>query len=333
MGDFNVWGYLARMGVEVRGPGQEELVEGDRVAGVDKPVILRLEDIEELLHVDYAQFSCQVPGCGLKFSQLHESETHYAAAHRHACSVCRKALPSPHLLEIHIQENHDSFFSCLAEKKASYQCFLPSCTTLFWGAQERHAHAIQIHKFPPDFRFDAVKKKERKKKRGETDKRINGEEKEDCRKNGEGEVSKKESTTSSEKLKSQSAQPTRRPLSLARMGDTAHKRSSMVSLSSLAPGQDPSIPSPGRTSWLSSLDVSQPDSSPMSLTGSGKKSRIPVLRSSSCRVPRNLSFGAGVQRTFVRSKAKHWHQNGEAMDTNVHIDQVDMDQLRSALPI
>ena len=26
-------------------------------------------------------------------------------------------------------------------------------------------------------------------------------------------------------------------------------------------------------------------------------------------------------------------QNGEAMDTNVHIDQVDMDQLRSALPI
>ena len=29
------------MGVEVRGPGQEELVEGDRVAGVDKPVILR----------------------------------------------------------------------------------------------------------------------------------------------------------------------------------------------------------------------------------------------------------------------------------------------------
>ena len=29
------------MGVEVRGPGQEELVEGDRVAGVDRPVILR----------------------------------------------------------------------------------------------------------------------------------------------------------------------------------------------------------------------------------------------------------------------------------------------------
>ena len=27
--------------MEVRGPGQEELVEGDRVAGVDKPVILR----------------------------------------------------------------------------------------------------------------------------------------------------------------------------------------------------------------------------------------------------------------------------------------------------
>ena len=51
-------------------------------------MFFRLEDIEELLHVDYAQFSCQVPGCGLKFSQLHESETHYAAAHRSACHHC-----------------------------------------------------------------------------------------------------------------------------------------------------------------------------------------------------------------------------------------------------
>ena len=67
----------------------------------------------------------------------------------------------------------------------------------------------QVHKFPPDFRFDAVKKRERKKKGGKTEKRINGEEKEEIRKNGEGEMRKKESTTSSEKLKTQSAQQTR----------------------------------------------------------------------------------------------------------------------------
>ena len=41
---------------------------------------------------------------------------------------------------------------------------------------------------------------------------------------------------------------------------------------------------------------------------------------------------------FAPSSVLNFHifflpQNGAAMDTNVHIDQVDMDQLRSALPI
>merc|ERR1711953_841844 len=89
--------------------------------------------------------------------------------------------------------------------------------------------------------------------------------------------------------------------------------------------------------WNSALDVSKSEkvnSSPVSPSAQhqGKKSRIPVLRSSSCRVPRNLSFGAGVQRTFVRPKAKHWHQKSEPMDTGVDIEKVDFDSLRSALP-
>ena len=66
MSNFNVWGYLARwgfqapfretislqsarailwnwlrMGVEVRGPGQDGVEEGDQVAGVNTPIILR----------------------------------------------------------------------------------------------------------------------------------------------------------------------------------------------------------------------------------------------------------------------------------------------------
>jgi len=313
-----VWGYLARMGVEVRGPGQTFMREGDKVAGVDRPVILRMEDIEELLHVDYKQFSCQVPGCGQTFRQLHDSETHYNAVHRHSCSVCKKALPSPHLLELHIQENHDSFFAVLAEKKASYQCFLPTCTILLWTAEERHDHAIQIHKFPPDFRFDTVKKKEKKKKKPSS--------------KSSSSSSFSSSASVQSKPKSQSAQiATRRPLSLARMGDTAAKRSSMISLP--ASGQnDLSAEEPPKQNWVSALDVSQHQDSPTSLIGSGKKSRIPVLRSSSCRVPRNLSFGTGVQRTFIRPKAKHWHQNDESMKTGINIEKMDFEALRSALP-
>ena len=61
---------------------------------------------------------------------------------------------------------------------------------------------IQEHKFPPDFRFDAVKKKERRKK-------VEGEGK----KFKEGEKLKKEPSSissGSEKVKSQSAQPATR---------------------------------------------------------------------------------------------------------------------------
>lgn len=345
MSNFNVWGYLARMGVEVRGPGQEGVEEGDQVAGVNTPVILRIEDLEELLHRDFKQFSCQVTNCGQKFSQLHESETHYNAVHRHSCSVCKKSLPSPHLLELHIQENHDSFFSVLSERSPSYQCFLPSCPETFWGPQERHAHAIEVHKFPPDFRFDAVKRREkkgrgggggRKKRNDMVEDNDEGMEKQD----GSSKTSKKKEhkNQKEEITKSHSAQPAlRRPLSLARMGDGAsHKRNSMVSLASIS-STPPVSQHLGTNSWLSALDVSKTeklDSSPVSLSAQqqGKKSRIPVLRSSSCRVPRNLSFGAGVQRTFVRPKSKHWHQSSEPMDTGVDLEKVDFNSLRSALP-
>ena len=33
----------------------------------------------------------------------------------------------------------------------------------FWGPEERRDHAISLHYFPPDFRFDQIKKKPRKK--------------------------------------------------------------------------------------------------------------------------------------------------------------------------
>jgi len=347
MSNFNVWGYLARMGVEVRGPGQDGVEEGDQVAGVNTPIILRIEDLEELLHRDFKQFSCQVPNCGQKFSQLHESETHYNAVHRHSCSVCKKSLPSPHLLELHIQESHDSFFSVLSERAPSYQCFLPSCSETFWGPQERHAHAIEVHKFPPDFRFDAVKRRQKKGRGGGGVRKKSNEMVEDNeegmeKQDGSGKISKKkEHKNQKEQIitKSHSAQPaTRRPLSLARMGDgAAQKRSSMVSLASIS-STPPASQHLGTNSWLSALDVSKTeklDSSPVSLSAQqqqGKKSRIPVLRSSSCRVPRNLSFGAGVQRTFVRPKSKHWHQSSEPMDTGVDLEKVDFGSLRNALP-
>ena len=88
---------------------------------------LTQEDDEELLHTDFHEFSCQVPGCKATFNQLIDSEFHYAAKHTFACSVCQKSLPSSHLLGLHISENHDSFFDVLSKKKPSFECFLETC--------------------------------------------------------------------------------------------------------------------------------------------------------------------------------------------------------------
>lgn len=305
MCDFNVWSYLAKMGVSVRGPGLASMAEGDKVAGMDTPTFISLDDIEELLHVDYAQFSCQVPGCNQTFSQLHQSEVHYAAVHRHSCSVCRRSLPSPHLLEIHIQESHDSFFSVMADRKPSYQCFLPTCPHLSWNATERHDHVIKAHKFPPDFRFDKVKKGGKSKKKVDT----------------------------TDLPGSQTV--TRRPVSLARLGEK------YTTKDDLSPSKRSSVcvdtPTLVKSPWNGTTpDVSRlPDQTTTSSGGSAntKRSKIPV-RSNSCRVPRNLSFGAGIARTFIRPRAKHWHQAGsdEMMDTHTNIEKTDLDILRNALP-
>ena len=88
---------------------------------------LTQDDEEELLHTDYEEFCCQVPGCKATFNQLIDSEFHYASKHTFACSVCRKSLPSFHLLSLHIAENHDSFFNVLSNKKPSFECLLETC--------------------------------------------------------------------------------------------------------------------------------------------------------------------------------------------------------------
>jgi len=292
----------------VRGPGLASMLEGDKVAGMDSPTFLALEDIEELLHVDYAKFSCQVPGCSQTFNQLHQSEQHYSLVHRHSCSVCRKSLPSPHLLEIHIQESHDSFFAVLSDRKPSYQCFLPTCPHLSWNSTERHEHAIKVHKFPPDFRFDKVKKKGKEKKNA-------------C------------DTAGSQAV-------IRRPKSLARFGEKFQSkddlstsiRSSICVDSPTSMAGGPLVKSP----WNgTSPDVfrSADLNTSGATTTSSKRSKIPV-RSNSCRVPRNLSFGAGVAKTFIRPRSKHWHQTGsqEKMDTETNIEKTDFSTLMSALP-
>ena len=127
----------------------------------------------------------------------------------------------------------------------------------------------------------------------------------------------------------------RRPLSLARLGEHFRdKDNESMEVDDNSKGvvnekQSPVTPR-SVTKEPSTASASSNSSS------SSKKSRIPV-RSNSCRLPKQLSFGAGVPRGFTRAKprVKDWHTCGvdTAMDTVTSIETADMRDLKDSLPV
>lgn len=105
-----------------------------------------------------SEFACHISGCCAVFSTLEEYEHHYNSLHRHVCSSCRRSFPSARLLDIHIQEWHDSLFTILAQRQDMYQCLVEGCGQKFRTSKNRKDHLIRFHKYPPDFRFDKAKK-------------------------------------------------------------------------------------------------------------------------------------------------------------------------------
>jgi mannosyltransferase OCH1-like enzyme len=61
------------------------------------------------------EFLCNA--CDSTFENLFDYELHYDNNHHFVCTQCKKWKPNARLLEIHIQEMHDSFFKILAEKQ------------------------------------------------------------------------------------------------------------------------------------------------------------------------------------------------------------------------
>ena len=70
MADFNVWGYLARLGTRVLSPGDATFQSGDEVCAVNEPILLVLQDVEEFLHQEYQEFQCSAPGNMFLVAQL-----------------------------------------------------------------------------------------------------------------------------------------------------------------------------------------------------------------------------------------------------------------------
>nr|CAD7460253.1 unnamed protein product [Timema tahoe] len=143
------------------------------------------------IHFRVPRFTCHVPGCQIDFTSVMDYEVHYNSIHRYLCVECKKCLPSPHLLDLHVAECHDSFFQTLAERKPmhhqsrpqqqsyflitflhldkyskyEYQCYVETCESKFSNTDERRKHCIEIHNYPADFRFDRVPKSKKPKMR------------------------------------------------------------------------------------------------------------------------------------------------------------------------
>ncbi|KAK5853952.1 hypothetical protein PBY51_015061 [Eleginops maclovinus] len=119
---------------------------------------LYISEAEDKPALGVSEFACHISGCCAVFSTLEEYEHHYNSLHRHVCCSCRRSLPSARLLDIHIQEWHDSLFTILSQRQDMYQCLVEGCGQKFSSSKQRKDHLIQIHKYPPDFRFDKTKK-------------------------------------------------------------------------------------------------------------------------------------------------------------------------------
>ena len=98
------------------------------------------------------QYQCGVAGCTLAFASLSDSDAHYEESHIFQCRECYAILPSDRLLDLHLDEAHDSFFAAAVERgRARYSCLV--CKEKFDSNQERHVHLMKDHQYPKWFRF------------------------------------------------------------------------------------------------------------------------------------------------------------------------------------
>lgn len=102
-------------------------------------------------------YPCSVPGCTQSFTSMTECELHFDAHHAHQCATCFEVFSTSHLLELHLQEVHDSYFQALLEKQqASYACLLQTCPLKFASPHDRLEHLQRHHGYPKWFRFHST---------------------------------------------------------------------------------------------------------------------------------------------------------------------------------
>lgn len=145
---------LRDIGVGLRPINDPFFEDSYRICKVFQRKGITVVDEEELYHEAIKEFPCYNPGCLTSFKTLVDFEMHYNTTHRYVCTECKKTMPNPRLLDIHIQETHDSFFQVMSAKRPMFQCYVSECDLKFNDPVERRNHCVNEHKFPKNFRFD-----------------------------------------------------------------------------------------------------------------------------------------------------------------------------------
>lgn len=87
----------------------------------------------------------------------HDADVWDAMAKRVQCSVCHAGLPSMHLLDLHVSEAHDAFFTAQRHRgMAVYACLVESCSSKFKDIDSRDEHLQEHHKFPAGYGLERM---------------------------------------------------------------------------------------------------------------------------------------------------------------------------------
>ncbi|KAJ5343135.1 Zinc finger C2H2 [Penicillium brevicompactum] len=117
-----------------------------------KHVVTNTKDLPEVMH-------CSLPPHRetLSFTSYENYEVHYLQNHVNRCSECSKNFPGSHLLNIHIEENHDPLIAARrARGEKTFGCFIEDCERKCSTPQKRRMHLIDKHMFPRNYNFFIV---------------------------------------------------------------------------------------------------------------------------------------------------------------------------------
>ncbi|KAF8782596.1 zinc finger protein 511-like [Argiope bruennichi] len=103
------------------------------------------------------EFPCGEKGCRATFTNIRDYDVHFRSVHSLVCSQCKRNFPTYNMLDIHIQEKHDSYHEAAKAKNlAKFYCLVDGCNHTYSSSEERDAHVLKDHNFPQNFKYQKL---------------------------------------------------------------------------------------------------------------------------------------------------------------------------------